>query len=826
MTTTMMTDLFERAGWALLHSLWQVTVVALALALAMRLVGRERARLRCALATVALAVSLGSFLVTLAWPSLHVVEPRVHIDRVAVLDGIDTQPHLATGVRSGGQRGSASDIVLVDEAGEAEAGGTAWLPVVTHWVTVIWIVGMIVLTVWNFQGWRRARSLRRSAVAIDCPEVVACIEKVATALELRVAPCVRLCHEIASPAVSGVLRPLVLIPSSLLKRVSTEQLELILAHEFAHLKRLDPLLNHLQAVAETVLFFHPAVWWISRQIRHEREFACDAIVVASSGERAGYVRALAAVQEHAAGIVAARGVLAATGVKGTLMERLERILGQPTKTSGDRAATPLMGTLVTAVALASLGIGATGQENSTAGNERHEPLHPDGVRGTIFDHHGTPLAVSESATERGYPLGALGAHVIGFTSKDQPGENGFQLTGRTHIEQSADEYLRRGDDVYLTIDARIQLIAEQALKKIGRGAAVVIDPQTGDVRALASVPSFDPNLFTPRITQDDFYALRDEPSLPLFNRAALGLYPPASTFKIVTAVALHRSGLGGETLRCDGGHTIGNRRLHCWIREKGGHGALTLEEALICSCNDYFYQAATKLGIDEINRAARDLGLGQTTGIELASEPEGALDGPGALGEGEEWGEASAAIASIGHGRNAVTPLQLASATATVANGKRVRLTLIDRVVENATGDVIAAEPRPLQNPTELDLEILAALRKAMSRVVNDASGTARSARSSKTTIAGKTGTAQNRRGGRTEYDAWFTGFAPFDEPELVVTIIVEHGRSGGASAAPIAKKIFEEALAISQEVAAPSEPVAPHPGHLEKVGTVSFDSP
>ena len=228
------------------------------------------------------------------------------------------------------------------------------------------------------------------------------------------------------------------------------------------------------------------------------------------------------------------------------------------------------------------------------------------------------------------------------------------MDGKSNVEKTMDEYLRgqpgirvlrrnakgtidgvvreeppkQGANVYLTIDARIQTIADEALRVVGRGAAVVVDPNNGNVLAMASVPSFDPNTFIPSIKAKDWKELRNDAAHPLINRA-VSAFPPGSTFKIVTSLAGLRKGLAKTKFTCTGGVTYGDHYFQCWINEKGGqHGTLGLSDAIKVSCNAFFYQYGNAAGIDAIDATGDALGLGKPTGVELTGESSGVLPGP------------------------------------------------------------------------------------------------------------------------------------------------------------------------------------------------------
>ncbi len=476
---------------------------------------------------------------------------------------------------------------------------------------------------------------------------------------------------------------------------------------------------------------------------------------------------------------------------------------------------------------------------------------------------------------RQYPYGALAAHILGYVgSADTDPEDAknfdyYQpdVEGKTNVEQAMDHWLRGepgvryikrspkgviegelgvtppvpGHDVYLTIDARIQTIAENAMRVVGRGAAVVVDPKTGDVLAMASVPSFDPNTFIPSITTEDWKKLIDDDTNPLTNRAILS-YAPGSTFKTITALAGLVAGKGGNQYTCTGGVTYGNRYMHCWIGQKGGaHGTLDLEGGIKNSCNSYFFQLGNAAGVDTIDRIAAALGIGQRTGVPLSNEAAGVLPGKEWLAvhyPKDRWSDGHTANMSIGQGYVQCSPLQMAMVAATFANGGTCYYPrMIDRIVDQKgqdvvdpdTGKLAAPGPRVRVQLSDLGLkpEQVEKVRHGMWRVVNDAGGTAPHARLKQYEIAGKTGTAQFWRNGIKDNHTWFISFAPYKQPKYAVCVFIQGAQGGGVTAGPLAAKIIDEAMALDDdrhyEVAV--KPLEPAVGNFTFIKNIDFTS-
>ncbi len=467
---------------------------------------------------------------------------------------------------------------------------------------------------------------------------------------------------------------------------------------------------------------------------------------------------------------------------------------------------------------------------------------------------GLPGVRIEQKPVRQYVYGALGAHFLGYVGMpnnldklaDIKEFNFYDpdMEGKAQIELYLNEYLKgtpgvrilqrdvkgvikqddvkivepkQGANVYLTIDARVQFIAEQALRAVGRGAAVVVDPNNGDILAMASVPSYDPNSFIPAIAAKDWVELNKDDTDPLLNRA-ISAYAPGSTYKIPIGLAGLRAGIGDRSFHCSGGVTYGDKFMKCWIADKGGsHGSLRLPEAIKVSCNAFFYQYGNAANIDQIVAMGNFLGLGQKSGIPLSGEAPGVLPGPEwltAINPQARWTSGLTANTSIGQGDVLASPLQMAMVTATVANGGTAYFPrMIDKVVAQ-DGNVIVQEPAKVRANliTEggITTEQMEKVRLGMKKVVNEGGGTAGKARIKGMEVAGKTGTAQFWRSGVKDNHTWFIAFAPYDKPKYAVCVLVQGAKSGGGVAAPIAAKILEESFALDKEPVPGEEPPKP----------------
>ena len=471
-----------------------------------------------------------------------------------------------------------------------------------------------------------------------------------------------------------------------------------------------------------------------------------------------------------------------------------------------------------------------------------------------FSEHDVGLPGVEISVKpvRQYVYGALAAHLLGYVGApldvnvlpDIKDYSFYQpdVDGKSQIEASMDKYLRGkpgtrilhknvkgviegedrveppkpGDNVYLTLDARIQTIVEQALRHpaIGRAAAVVVDPNNGDILAMASVPSFDPNVFIPSISSKDWKELNDDEAIPLVSRAVSG-FPPGSTFKIVTALAGLRKGIGGNHYNCPGGITYGDHYFKCWIADKHGqHGTLGLPDALRVSFDCFFYQYGNAAGIDSIDRIGKILGIGQKYNLGLADEKEGAMPGPEwmRLRYPElRWSPAHTANVSIGQGYVLASPLQMAMAYVAVANGgiayeprliKKVIQPDGQPAIDENTGQIAVPEEPKIRGDLRsegLNAQQIEIVRHGLWEVVNDAGGTGGKAKVKNLAVAGKTGTAQATDRGKKDYIAWFACFAPYEKPKYVIVVAVQSGKHGGSVAAPVAAHILEQCVAMDQ---------------------------
>jgi penicillin-binding protein 2 len=430
--------------------------------------------------------------------------------------------------------------------------------------------------------------------------------------------------------------------------------------------------------------------------------------------------------------------------------------------------------------------------------------------------------VIQTKSARSYIYNSVGAHIFGYLSEiseaelESMKEYGYRvkdLIGRDGVEKHYDRFLSgsdggiqiqvdnkgrhvktlgfkepaKGKDLYLTIDIKLQEACDALLE--GRsGAVVVMNPHTGEILALSSSPSFDPNIFIKSgMAPRRLKLLMDEKRRPLLNRAVSGLYQPGSVFKVVTASGALESGRikRGTAFNCGGTYTLGRGTFDCW--KENGHGPQGVTDALMNSCNVFFYNAGRALGVDNLENFAKLFGFGRRTGIDLPDEARGLV--PGRIWKRvrreDNWYEGDTINFAIGQGYLLVTPVQVLDMMAVMANkGSLIRPYLVKKI---DMMDISNIDRKPLG----LSGDTVRSVREGLYKVVNSENGTGKRAKLEGVSIAGKTGTAENPLG-RTH--AWFSGFAPFDNARICIVVFLEHGGKGGVEPSAIARDIFQEA--------------------------------
>ncbi|MFH2203615.1 MAG: penicillin-binding protein 2 [Elusimicrobiota bacterium] len=442
---------------------------------------------------------------------------------------------------------------------------------------------------------------------------------------------------------------------------------------------------------------------------------------------------------------------------------------------------------------------------------------------------------------RYYPEGAHGGHLLGYMgkmdkrswrklkSKDYRidswiGRSGLEkhfenvlrgVDGETRMEINAQGSLKRkigevpwkqGSNLTLALDSRIQKAVEEALRlsPSGMGGAVVLDPRSGAILAMASIPDYDPNLFLLPDWDEAKTALKD---FPEFNRAISGTYAPGSTFKIIVGAAMLEEGKVSpqDTVFCPGSFSLGGRTFRCW--EKKGHRRMDWIAGLTNSCDVYFYKSGLRTGGALIEEYSRRFHLGQKTGVILSGENAGNLFGPQARRERKRsWYDGDTVNLSIGQGELLATPVQMAVVMSAVANKGTLWRPHLTQRIESSDGRVLYQQKPQELGRVELKPETWKLLHQGLISVVKN--GTGRRVDIPGLVVGGKTGTSQNPRG---EDHAWFVAFAgrEGEEPEIAVSVLVEHGGHGSSAAGPVARKAIEAAFDIASEKPAALAPAA-----------------
>lgn len=443
------------------------------------------------------------------------------------------------------------------------------------------------------------------------------------------------------------------------------------------------------------------------------------------------------------------------------------------------------------------------------------------------------------------------AHLIGYlgeVTEDELGSGQFDnyqpgdYVGKTALEREYENYLKGqkgerlvevdvkgkllrqlqmepskpGNKLYLTLDRQLQQAADEAFGDQS-GAAVALDVHTGEVLAMVSRPTFDPALFARGIAGDEWNSLLTDKRHPLQNKVISGQYSPASTFKMIVALAAMREGVAttSRIVDCKGDFELAGARFRCW--KKTGHGPTNLKKALRESCDVYFYQIGLELGIDKLSAAAKEFGLGSPVGYPLPGEKAGVIPSQEWKRErfGKPWYAGETVIASIGQGFVLATPMQLAVMTAALANEGQVLEPLLIRRIEDWQGNDLLDSTPTLVRQIEYPPAAWKAVEQGLTSVVNEAHGTGSVARMDDVLVAGKTGTSQVVRrksdeeeeedpGGDVPYrlrpHALFVAYAPAEKPEIAVAVVVEHGQHGGSAAGPVAKSILERYFSLQRE--------------------------
>lgn len=567
-----------------------------------------------------------------------------------------------------------------------------------------------------------------------------------------------------------------------------------------------------------------------------------------------------------------------------VLERLGKLLGMPSRSSDEAE------TITESTELASIPVrGAKGPSIEQLLQERAiGPYTPVNIANNVDrqvaflieeEHLKLPGVIVEAKPLRQYIDGPLTAHILGYVGRIpreqlqdymEDAKKGYapdDLVGLTGVELMMEDWLRgtkgqkhievdaferevaviasyppvQGHNVTLTIDLELQRAVEEALREGMRqagssvGVAIAMDPRSGEILALVSLPSYDNNLFSGGISYEDYAALNADKNRPLLNHAISGQYPPGSSFKIVTASAAlqERVIARSTTIRCEGILLLPNKyypddpaqaqKFRCWVTS--GHGSLDVVGALQHSCDIFFYEVAggyrdfVGLGIERLGKYMRMFGFGEPTGIGLAGEAAGLVpsDRWKRQNYGESWVTGDTYNAGIGQGFVLVTPLQMLNATAAVANGGTLYRPQLIYQVTNVHGQVVKRMTPEIIRKLDITPENLAIVREGMRAAVTQ--GTAWRARMPGLTVAGKTGTAEfpaldeegrliRNKEGHLLTHAWFVAFAPYEDPQIALVVFLEAGGEGARNAVPVAARILRYYFGLPEPTPMPTQSV------------------
>jgi beta-lactamase regulating signal transducer with metallopeptidase domain len=745
---------------------------------------RDLAAKLWAVLAVLLPLALFSGALPLSWKAL----PRVEAVKTARLEFVPLP--LAAGRPAQApatplHEESTGLPVTGDEAGLSEAAAA---PVITprpslsrdHLLILFWIAGGAATLLPGLLALLASRRLQRSAP----PAEIVNLWREVAGKAAAPAP-VRISRDVATPGIASVFFPEVLLPAAALEW-EEERLLSVLRHEFHHIRRGDARLRWLGRVARSLLWFHPMAWWVQSRLVIAQERAADDAVIAAgipAPEYAGHLLALASNARAFPGIAMARRSQVGRRIRTMLSPRPDL---SPRRAGFERILTVVMSAVVVPAAL----IGFSGPETALA--EEAAMIDDTGFRGPIVDRNGVLLATSNPARMpeeirskppiRWYPEGAAFAHVAGFVI---PNARGEVTDGKgAALESSAS--LAKGQTLKLTLDARIQRLAAQALAvRQLPGALMVIDPNTGDVLAMASWPTFDPNLFADGIASGEWETLSTDKGNPLFNRASHSV-APGSFGKLLTALAAAKADKADRVMHCGPNVSLGTAKFRDWNSER--NEPLDLTSALATSCNTYFIPLAWEMGGETLASIATDLELGPGAGspwpwrATWPSRPE----------PEEDLTRVDLAMTAIGQGWTSLALIDMARVMSAVASGeiRPARFTEADP----------ASHPLALAD-LGIDARELAMIRQGLIDAVNGPRGVTKRAGLEGVTVAGKSATTQIGRGG---HAATFTGYVPAEKPRFVVSAIFVRegppsgqgdGVSGGTTAAPVVAELMKALL-------------------------------
>lgn len=650
-----------------------------------------------------------------------------------------------------------------------------------QWLAGLWVAGGTASLVPALLALLAARRLHRSTPSGDVLHLW-----MEVAGDRAAGIPVRISRDLAAPGIASVFRSEILLPEAALEW-ERDRLLAVLRHEFHHLRRGDARVRWLGRIARALLWFHPAAWWVQSRLVDAQERAADDAVIAAgipAPEYAGHLLALASGARPFPGIAMARRSQVGRRIRAMLSPRPDV---SPRRAGVERLLTVAMG----AAGFLTVLVGFSSPETARA-EEDLAQIDDSGFRGPIVDRNGVLLATSnparmpeamrQNAPVRWYPEGETFAHLTGFVLPDDKG--GITVGKQTGLEDSPT--LADGKPLKLTVDARIQRRATKALEaRQLPGAILVMDPNTGEVLAMASWPSFDPNLFAGDTTTAERLKLLKAPEKPLLNRASQSI-APGSFAKILIALAAAKADKAARIIHCGPSVRVGMAKINDWKQDRNEE--LNLSSALEASCNTYFVPVALELGSGAVTAIGKDLNFGP-----MALSPwswratwpsrekiEGSLT------------ELEIANTALGQGRTTLALIDMARAMSAVASGQ-VRQA---RFTESDPPD----DPLALAD-LGIDARELGMIRQGLINAVNGPRGVTKRAALDGVTVAGKSATSQIGKGG---HAASFSGYVPAENPRFVVSaLFVREGEptgngdvvSGGVTAAPVVAELMKALL-------------------------------
>lgn len=440
--------------------------------------------------------------------------------------------------------------------------------------------------------------------------------------------------------------------------------------------------------------------------------------------------------------------------------------------------------------------------------------------------------IGKFGIEKEYEINLKGEDGVYYVQEDASGRviNAFEHEDKEQeaYAQSMLEHLSEqrkssiaGNDLFLTIDVDLQRYSKEQMSD-QVGTVIAMEPKTGKILAILNNPSFDPEIFARGVSTEEWNRLINDPNHPLEDKALKGQYPPGSTFKMIPALGALKENFvtPWSQFYCSGSLKVGGRKFRC--HKPGGHGFVDLHKAIVYSCDVYFYSIGIKLGIERLAKYARIFEFGKPTGLNINDEKSGLVPDEiwkqKRFGKQSSWVIGDTASYSIGQGFGLITPIQLAKYTAAIANNGYIIKPYIVEKIQNVEGQIVELHKTETTSKLPFSKDQLKAIQYGMLGVVEEKGGTAYASRIKDIQMAGKTGTAQVIRQEANALDsikkefqdhAWFTAYAPFENPQIVVSVLIEHGGHGGSVAAPIAKNIIQKYLkGVSDKTHSEKDPI------------------